>query len=374
MPRALIVVVLALAACDAPLDPSPQTEAASLPLLAPGLTLGTTLYGSADLDALDPSARDHLDDAVRAGLGGFTYYVDWADLEATERTHTLDEFTATLDALQSLGVVPFVNVTVGDSGEYNLPPGIGDGEGGIAPGVALDDDAVTERFGRVLDRIVPVLVARGGFFLGVGNEMDDYLDGDRQEREAYAAFVQSARERVHEIEPRLAVGVTLTNRAVRDQSATYRAMRAVSDLVAVNHAPIAPDFFVRDADDIRAGYRDVMGTYDDEPLLIQELTCPSPSSMGASEAWQADCFRQLLGEVHADPRVRFASVFTLQDFDGETCDAVREALIGDEDLPPALAERIGDYLCGLGVLRPDGSPKPAWPVILDAVGESRRGD
>lgn len=368
LPRAM-ALFLALAACDAPLDPPPDSEAASLPLLAPGLTVGTTLYGSASLDALADDARDLLDDAIATGLEGFSFYTDWADLEATEGAYTLDEFTATLDALHALGLAPLVNITVGDSGEYNLPPGLGDGQGGLAAGVSLDDAAVTERFGRVLDRVVPVLVARGGFFLGLGNEMGEYLDPDSRQREAYAAFVQSARERIHEIEPGLAVGVTLTNGAIRNRTATFRAMRSVSDIVAVNHAPIAPDFFVRDLDEVRQDYREAMEEFGDGPILIQELTCPSPTSMNASEAWQAECFEILFEEVRADSRVRFASVFTLQDFDGETCEAIFEALLGDEELAPEVAERIRDYFCGLGVLRPDGTPKPAWATLLDALSE-----
>ena len=365
--RFALLSLLLLTACDSSSVPPPATEAATLPLLAPGQTLSTTLYGSADLDALSVPARARVDEAVEAGLGGFSFYVDWADLEETKGVYTLDEFTATLDALQGLGLTPFVNVTIGDSGEYNLPTGIGDGEGGIADGVALDDPEVIERFGRVLDRVAPILVARGGFYLGLGNEMDEYLDPARREREAYAAFVEAARERVHATEPQLAVGVTLRGGAVQDQTATYRAMRAVADRIAVNYGPIESDFFVLDSDEIRGHYRDVMATYGDEPILIQELTCPSPETMGASEAWQADCYAQLFGEIENDPRVRFASVFTLQDFDGATCDAIREALLGDEDLPPEIAERLGDYLCELGVLRPDGTPKPAWPIFLDAL-------
>ncbi|MEM1055643.1 MAG: hypothetical protein AAGI52_08950 [Bacteroidota bacterium] len=372
MPRALVfLLVLSLAACDSPSVQPPDSQAADLPLLAPGRTLGTTLYGSADLDALGDAERQLLQDAIDTGLGGFAFYVDWADLEPTEGTYTLDAFTATLDALQTLGLAPFVNLTVGDSEGYNLPPGLGDGEGGIADGVALDDPEVIERFGRVLDRAVPVLLARGGFFLGLGNEMDGFLDPDRREREAYAAFVEAARERIHAMEPRLGVGVTLTGGAVRDQSPTYRAMRSVSDHIAINYGPIDPDFLVIDPGDIRAHYRDHMATYGDGPILIQELTCPSPETMGASEAWQNTCFELLLDEIENDPRVRFASVFTFQDFDEATCEIIREALFGDEldDLPPEIAERLTDYLCGLGVVRPDGTPKPAWQTIVGSLAE-----
>ena len=367
----LLALAFALAVgCSSTEVDVPDSEAASLPLLAPGFTLGTTLYGSANIGDLGTAERALLDEAVARGLGGFTYYVDWGDLEPEPGRYTLDTFTATLDALQALGVVPFVNITVGDSGSYNLPEGLGDGEGGIADGVALDDQAVLDRFGALLDRVVPLLVERGGFFLGLGNEMGEYLDPDRDEREAYVRFFEAARDRVHAIEPRLAVGVSLTNYAVRERTPTYRAFRPVTDVIAFNHAPIQPDFFVRDLDAVRADLREVVAAYGDGPILIQELTCPSPETMGASEAWQRGCFERLFAEIEATPRVRFASVFTFQDFDEPTCEIIREAIFGDEldDLPPDVAERLTDYLCYLGVVAPDGTPKPAWQAVLDAAG------
>ena len=331
--------------------------------------LGTTFYGSADLPAPGTLERDLIDTAVERGLNGFTYYVDWADLEPSPNQYTLARFTATLDALQQRGIRPFVNLTVGDIEEYNLPDELSDGNGGLADGVSLDDPAVLERFGRLLDQVVPILLDRGGFLLGVGNEIDERLDLFSDERAPYVRFVEFARDRVHRINDHLAVGVTLTGHAVRAQSATFQSMRNAADVVAFNHAPIQPDFFVRDVTDIRADFRDVLSAFGSGPMLIQELTCPSASSMGASETWQRQCFEELFAVIDATPQVRFASVFTFQDLDTETCEAVREVLFGDEldDLPEDVAQRLADYLCELGIVSPDGTPKPAWSTVLEAA-------
>jgi hypothetical protein len=365
-----LVPLLALAACSSAEVTPPATEAATLPLLADGLTVGTTLYGSADLDGLRPQARALLVEGAEAGLGGFSFYVDWPDLEPTPGDYRLGELTAALDALRGLGLTPFVNLTVGDIETYNLPDELSDGDGGLADGVALDDAAVTERFGRLLDRVVPLVVERGGFVLGVGNEVDVRFDAHPGERDAYVRFVEAARERVHALEPGLAVGVTLTNGAVRSRSRTFRALRAVADVVPFNHAPIRfDDFTVRALDAVRADFREVVAAYGDGPILIQELTCPSAASMEASPAWQRSCFELLFEEIEAAPAVRFASVFTFQDFDEPTCDLISELFWGDElaSYPPELAERLRDYLCYLGVVAPDGTPKPAWEAVLDAA-------
>ena len=366
MPLRLALAALLLAACSAT-DGSPDSPAADLPLLAAPFTLGTTLYGSADLDALPDAANELLDDA---DLGGFTLYVDWADLEATPGVYTLDGLAADLGALRARGLAPFVNLTVLDIEDYNLPDGLGDGAGGLAGGVALDDQAVTDRFGRLLDRVVPLVVANGGFLLGVGNEVDARLDGfGAPERDAYVGFVEAARARVHATEPQLAVGVTVTATAVRSRTPTWRALREAADVVPFNYGPVRPDFTVLDLDDVRADFREVIDAAGDGPLVIQELTCPNPASMGASDAWQRACFERAFAELAASPQVRFASVFTFIDFDAPTCAAVQDALFGSEldDLPAVAAERLADYLCGLGVVRADGSPRPAWDVIRQAA-------
>jgi hypothetical protein len=348
-------------------DPS---DAAALPLLESDIAIGTTLYGRADLSNLGPAERRLLDAAATQGLNGFTYYVDWAELEPEPGQYTLTPFTQRLDALQDLGVQPFVNLTVGDIDDYNLPDDLSDGEGGLADGGSLDDPALIERFGRVLDRVVPLVVERGGFFLGVGNEVDARLDDATQdELDAYVRFVEAARDRVHATDARLAVGVTLTTDAVRTRSRTAQALRDAVDVIPLNYGPIQPDFFVRDLDDIASDFQDVLSGVPSGPILIQELTCPSATTMDASRSWQKSCFERLFEEIAATPRIRFASVFTFQDFDEETCVVIRDFFFGDtlDDLPEDVAQRLTDYLCQLGVVAPDGTPKPAWDALLEGL-------
>ena len=346
---------------------APSKEAASLPLIDSGFTLGITLYGGADLPETGTAEGALLDTAVANGLHGFTYYVDWAELEPVPGRYMLAEFNAKLDDLQRLGVQPFVNITVGDIENYNLPEGLSDGQGGLAEDVSLDDPAVIERFGQLLDRVVPILIDHGGFILGVGNEVDARFDGPHpDERAAYVQFVKAARERVHAINPRLAVGVTLTSYAVRDRSQTFRALRVVTDVLPFNYAPIDPNFFVREQQQISSDFQEVVSAYGDGTIIIQELTCPSAPSMNASEEWQRACFQQLFEEIDATSQIRFASVFTFQDLDAETCSLVRDLIYGDEldDLPEEVAKRLSEYLCHLGVVMPDGSPKLAWGTVL----------
>ena len=260
-----LLLLLALGGCSMATVDAPDTEASSLPLLPDGLSVGGSFYGGGTFEGLTDGLQATLDDGIDSGLSAWTYYLEWSDLEAEAGRYTLDTFEQSLADAQARGLRPFVNVTIGDSEGFSLPAGVSDPND-------LDDPEVIERFGKLLDEIVPTLVARGGMILGLGTEMGEYLDGDRETRETYARFVDAARQRVHTIEPRLAVGVTLTTGAIRERSPTYRSMREVSDVVAFNYGPIPASFVVLDLEDIRRDFREVLDASGDGPIVIQELT------------------------------------------------------------------------------------------------------
>jgi len=364
----LLLLPIAGAASAAP-RPSlaDQPAETSLPLLPRGQTLGTTLFGSAGLDSLDPETLERYRGATETGLDGFTLYVDWADLESAPGVLDEGEIEDRLDDLNVLGLKIFVNITVIDIGEYNLPADLSDGTGGLAPGIRLDDADVTARFGTLLDQLVPLLVERGVFLLGLGNEVDERLDdAPAAERLAYAGFLAGARDRVNAIAPELPASATLTAPALLSDSPTRQAIENSVDLVAFNYAPIDPDWFVLDEADIEADFRAVLDAAGAGPLVIQELSCPDAPLMGAGPAWQAGCFGTLLDVVRTTPTVRFASIFSLEDFDGATCDAIQaafEPLL--TDTPEDFQARFLQYLCRLGILDPDGAAKPAWITVTD---------
>jgi hypothetical protein len=64
-------------------------------------------------------------------------------------------------------------------------------------------------------------------------------------------------------------------------------------------------------------------------------------------------------------------VFSFQDFDQETCEAIAtyfnlEQFIA-EGLPAEFVEHFRAYLCTLGLRNADGSAKPAWQAFLNEL-------
>ena len=69
------------------------------------------------------------------------------------------------------------------------------------------------------------------------------------------------------------------------------------------------------------------------------------------------------------PNVRFVTVFTFHDFEEELCRSIQQlfgynAQVG---FKTTYDERIADYLCSLGLVNADGSPKPAFDAFLEGV-------
>lgn len=336
--------------------------ASELPLLEAGLHLGTTFYGSGRIpeDATLPSL---LADAAAHGMNAFTFYEDWSALEPEAGDYQLDDLEATLIWLEDLGFTPLLNITLIDIDALNLPTNLID--------VPFDDPQLVERLHALLDEVVPLLVEHGGFVLLIGNEVDQYFaDVNPNALENYSSLVEMVREHVQLIEPQLAVGVTLTGDEVLAQGETFEALHKVTDMIPFNFYPLTAEFTVMPLEDIPTALDAYIEVYGDNPVIIQELGCPSGGALESSLDYQRECFEVLFETLRAYPQVRYATVFTLYDWDAQTCDTVMDFLgLSSEDLPDLYMDRIRDYLCTLGLLDADFTPKPAWDVFLDALGE-----
>ena len=346
-------------------------EVSELPLLGPGLFLGSTFYGSGDPPESD--LRSALQDGAESGMNAFSFYVDWFDLENPDGEINTSELQAALAWQRDLGFTPLLNLTIIDIAELNFPEDLKSPDGvHLADGLAFDSQIVEERLFKVLDSVVPLLANYGGFLLVLGNEVDryfsDYPDADL---EAYARLIGRARDYVHSLVEGMAVGVTLTSQGLLEKT-VFNALRPVTDVIPFNYYPLittwGDDWLkVKGLEEISGDIAELINLQNGAPIVIQELGCPSGEGSGSSQEHQASCFEHLFAALGEHENVRFVSVFTLFDFDEATCDLIVEFFgLTEEDLPGGLYENWRSYLCTLGMLNPDYSPKPSWGVFLDS--------
>lgn len=364
-----IVIVLGVQ----PLIAQEDLEPSRLPLLEPGLHLGTTFYGNGNVPE-DDGLTEAVTVAADSGMGAFNFSVDWAELEPQPGQYELAELKASLMWLNGLGIQPLLNISFIDVTELTLPDDLLNEDGdGLIDGMTFDDPVMLDRLNSLLDEVVPLLVEHGGFLLLLGNEVDAFFyEVPSVDPEAYVRLIDAARSHVHVTQPELAVGVTLTGTEVLAEGDIFQLLRPATDIIPFNFYPIdwwsADWYTVFDLEDI-SGYIDqFMQIYGNAPVVIQELGCPSAEANGSSLDYQAQCFEVMFEALQAYPNVRYVTVFTLFDWDEAACDLVIDWFgLTEDELPDIYFDRWRGFLCTLGLLNPDFSPKPAWEVFLNTV-------
>lgn len=347
-------------------------SAVALPLLPAGQHV-TAFY----TPPADPAAKAELDaafgDVIRAGASGYVLPISWAELEPAPGEIDTAGLESGLEALASLGLRPYLSIPTINTVKLTLPADLMTAdEYELADGRHFDDPVIVERFARLLDAVVPLLVEHGGFFLSAGNEVEGWLEQRPEEVPGFVAFVAAAREYAHNLAPGLGVGATITHGGIARGVPFLGNLLAVSDALAVTYYPLHDDFTVRDPSVAAADLEEIIAAAGDLPVLFQEVGYPSGAAPvaqnGSSAELQRQFFSGFFAAMREQPQVRFASVLQLSDWSAAECDAFVRYYAG-LDAFPALHE----YLCSLGLRAADGTPKPAYEVFLNAVRESAAG-
>ncbi len=180
------------------------------------------------------------------------------------------------------------------------------------------------------------------------------------ERKPYQQFYEAALVYVHQTAPWIKVGVTATfsgTLLAHDQVAD---LNAISDVYIMTYYPLKGDFGVRSPDSPLSDFPQMVKWAGDKPLLLQEVGYPAAGSLGSSEAIQADFVRNVFKAWDTDARhIPFLSYFALGDFSDDLC----KTLASYYGLPDQ--QNFYDYLCTLGLLKVDGTPRQAWQAFVE---------
>jgi len=353
-------------------DDGAAPDPATLPLLPEERHVGTMFYGGGAPPAAELQPR--IDDATAVGMNAYTVYLDWPVLEPEPGQYDLTELRNTLEWAETNGLSTFANITVIDIESLLMPAEFLAGDESedvaFAEESGFTDAELAGRFFALLDEVVPVMIEHGVFYLAVGNEVDGWLNNNPDQLEDYLQFIQAAREHVRTIAPELAVGVTVTGNIPLFEPDRLDAFYEVADVVSSNIYGIdLNDFTVSDEAETIELLERFLAAFDGRPVVIPELGCNSAESMNSSPQMQRDCFDTMFNVLTDYPNVRFVTVFTFNDFTTEVCEIV-QSFFGFEpgaEFDNIFDQRIADYLCTLGVVNADGSPKPAFDAFLNGI-------
>ncbi len=364
---AVALVVGCSGGSPSPADPRPvPSQPGSLPLLDPGPLMGV-IYSQPE-----PGAEPALDAAFAAsqsaGALGYELSIAWHALESSPGVVDLSFAQLLLDTLEASGMTPYLVLTTIDTVQLSVPPDLQDpGDSTeLAPGLAWDDPAMLGRFEMLLDGLVPLLVAKGGFYLSVGNEVDAWLGARLGQVSSYSNFVDHARSYAQAIEPGLAIGVTATFDVVANQPLLLDQLQSVSDRVAFTYYPLNGDFSVRPPAEVAADLALLRAANGPGPMLLQEVGYPagltSGPTNGSSEAAQRAFVENVFAYLQTDPDLRFVSFLHLADWTAADLDLF-ETYYGISD--PAFREFLGT----LGMHQQDGTARLAWAAYLAGLND-----
>ena len=332
-----------LAQDAAPDQPERVLAISTVPVLVPALTSDNAIerYTNA------------MQKAAEAGVTGNLIAKRWSELEPAAGDYKFDDLDGDLSyRTQTYNLLEFLSIQVLNTTAKETPPD-------LIP-MAFDAPEMIQRFQNFWDALLPHLNDRVQY-VAIGNEVDAYLSAHPDEWKPYKQFYEAALAHIHQTAPWIKVGVTTTFSGTLSADEQVADLNALSDVFMMTYYPLKNDFSVRPADSPLTDFPQMVKWAGDKPLILQEVGYPAAESLGSSEAIQADFVRNVFKAWDADAaHIPFLSYFALGDFSDDIC----KQFLTYYGLPDQ--QYFYDYLCTLGLLKVDGTPRQAWQVFEDS--------
>lgn len=388
---ALLAATIACSSCTEPAAsikiPDGAPPSTDLPLLAGGNHLGMIVgfnatHSVTTAAAIDARWREALSKGMRIGR----VQLDWVDLEPRAGVYNQSVLEEELGRFSKDHLAPYLSVIGFDNEEFPFPADLADR---IRSGeLTYNSPEVIERYSRLMDWVVPMLLAHNGWVIALGNEPANFIES-LPTAEARAKltneileFVAAIRAKVKSIEPKLAVTVTVSEMASPTEMTAGIDLETpfivAGDVATYNFygASFTTDAqYLDDTDPVKTRSRiDAMITQaDGRPIVLQELGAQAgpdrgTSLMGSSAATQQRFFETVFAELKSRPEFRAAYVFQLVDWAPELVTEVYSEPLRQEDAPDRFIQQWAESLETVGLIRfSDGTPRPAWDTFLEAL-------
>lgn len=348
-----------------------------LPLLPPGSHL-SIIVGFEQLPSpIQAKVDDYIAAAIAKGMEVGRVHSDWDALEPTPHEFQQAAIKNELEQMKKLGLKPMLTVSTMDTDELTMPPDLmdPDDQRKMAEGMPFDDPKVIQRFKAVCDWVVPMLSENGGWLFSIANEPNTLFGDHPEYASQLAAFVAAIRDHVHQINPDMAVTVTMADGFTPETAERAKPIIQECDVACFNYYPL--DFSrgleVQSTFDVHSVIDAMIKAAEGKEVIIQEVGCPAgyedkPSGMKASLEQQRLFIQKMAAEMNAQPRLRAAFVFQLVDWSPQLTDMFTKVILGEMDASNPFAKNFQEWNLTTGLVRlKDGTPRPAWNAFLDGI-------
>jgi len=339
------------------------------PADGPADTLGADATADAQaprrLLAIAPSPREQpppvtsqdLIDAINlaydAGCRGMGLSYNWSRLEPSAGNYQLTDLANGVGYLgDQRGFDMLLTIQVLNTTAKETPADL--------QSVPFDSPQMRARFHALLSAIGAYLGNAHILYLSIGNEVDVYLSAHPGEGGPYKSFYDDGVAFVHQMFPRVKVGVTSTfDGAGGGAAAAVALLNQSSDVYVLTYYPLGAQFMPRPPQTATTDIAQMVQLAAGRPLILQEVGYPASPILGSSEQAQADFVTAVYAawQSAGPTAIPFLDFFLMHDLTAAQCDTLAMYY----GLPNNANFKA--YLCSLGLRNVDGTPKLGWQAF-----------
>lgn len=337
-------------------------ELHTMPLLEQQQSIGTLIgFNEAHPQQTEDSITARWDEAIQKGMRVARLQIDWTDLEPEKDNYNKDLLRNSLQNHQQQGLQTFLLISVYDSEGIVVPGYLGN--------VSIGSSNLHERFNKLLDWVIPMLIDHDGFLISIANEPDNEMNEVTGLAGQILNFFIHARDHIHSIDKRMAVTITLTKGGLDSNISGVDAILKEVDIACWNFygsKPAAgpPWYLVQDEQEIKNDIERMIKASKGKQIVIQELGLWSGGDvLNSSLEIQKRFFEVFFSEMEKEERIRAAFVFQLVDW-SPFATGVMLSLFEEGEVPQSFLDAFAESLRTIGLIRyEDGQRKPAWDTF-----------
>jgi len=357
-----IVVILNMLFAGCEEENTYPAELHSMPLFNEQQNIGMLIgFNESNPPQTEDSISARWDEAIEKGMRVARLQIDWTDLETEKDNYNKDLLRNSLQNHQQQGLQTFLLISVYDSEGIVVPGYLGD--------VNIGSNSLQERFNKLMDWVIPMLINHDGFLISIANEPDNEMNEITGLAGQILNFYVTSRDHIHSIDKRMAVTITLTEGGLDSNISGVDAILEEVDVVCWNFygsksAMESPWYLVQDEEEIRKDIQRMIQASKGKQIVIQELGLWSGGYiLDSSLEIQNRFFEVFFSEMEKEESIRAAFVFQLVDW-SPFATGVMLSLFEEGEVPQSFLDAFAESLRTIGLIRyEDGQRKPAWDTF-----------
>ena len=326
---------------------TPSTSASrELPLLGDGQYVSLIRgFNAENPVATTDSIEKRWNEAVAAGMKVGRLQIDWPEMEPEAGSYDKNALSEPLAELEQEQLRPFLLISAYDSEGPVLPEDL--------EGKALNDEEVLDRFKKLMDWVIPMLTESNGWVIAISNEPDVNLPEERGLKEEVLTFLEVMRDYIHQLQPEMAVTVTMNEGSLKSAVNGVQEIAEVSDVICFNY--YGGDYRGMAYEDIKSSIRidieNMLALDEGKQLIIQELGMPSGDQLAnSSDEIQQLFYRAFFETMEEYPKLRAAVIFQLVDWSPGVIEWISE-LLREENSAEEFILQYEEILGTIGLIR-----------------------